>query len=187
MRAYFIFVKTRYCNRTQLSPAVNVEQAHERHSSQADRVWQGGGVENSYRDKRPTLHTQKNPRARPKQAAIQLAYSMWELAVTSKAPLSLLRTCFCASFCLNNTHDWTEGYKVVIFIIFIPRASYFLPKCPVPPSDWILTGIRSVAPTTTSIDARTRGQYFHTQSMLVCSAGETASKYEAPGDYVTFT
>lgn len=56
---------------------------------------------------------------RPKR----LAYSTWESAVTSEAQLSLLRTCFRASFCLNNTDDWTEGYKVVISEAVPPSAS----------------------------------------------------------------
>ncbi len=74
-------------------------------TSQTNLVWQGGCVENADRrsdqtltlDKRPAPSYSNKHERRPKQAAIQLAYSVWESAVTRKHHFlssSLLRTCF---------------------------------------------------------------------------------------------
>ncbi len=77
-------------------------------TSQANPVWQGGCVENADRrsdqtltlDKRPAPSYSNKHERRPKQAAIQLAYSVWESAMTRKHHFlssSLLCTCFRAS------------------------------------------------------------------------------------------
>lgn len=82
--------------------------ASPQNTSQANPVWQGGGVENADRradqtlalDKQPALRTQISTSSVKKQAAIQITYSVWESAVTRKHHFlssSLLHTCFRAS------------------------------------------------------------------------------------------